>query len=673
MAQIPPTMRALAIPSFGKPSSYGLASVPTPEITQPDEVLIKIHAAGVNPIDVKVAEGALKMAHKYTFPLVLGHDASGTIVAVGTGVDGLKVGDQVFTRVPSHLGGTVAEYCLSTVSATALKPESMSFVDAASIPLVGLTVLQVIQRAEAELGGLKGKTVYVPGGLSGTGNVAVQLLKNVFGVKKVITTLSTGKIERAKELFQGGKGEIVYIDYTEENVNSAIGAGTIDFMFDTMAGAIDSLPLIRSGGVIVTISKTPSGDELKKKFASTPWFLVALLNLVDQVNKWRAGRYGVSYSYLWMNPDAKGLDDLARWAGEGKFKPLVGRTAKLEDIDAVKGGYEEVYQAKGGVGKSYTSSKTSTATDPKPTNSFETLMNIAPALKSTMSKSLNHAKITARRSAARGHGNHGWLDSHHTFSFASYYDPKFESFGSLRVLNEDRVAAHNGFPTHPHRDAEIFSYILSGELTHRDSTIQKGKEVKEGDDFYRMKRGDVQFTTGGTGIAHSENNESDKPVHFLQIWALPWARGLTPRYHTKTFDEAAKREAFVPILSPLAAGKGASAEEEAAAVPALAGTIPIHADFVMAAGIIGVGKRFEWSVGGESGADSVVKSKADRKVYIHVPMTNNGKARVRLDGREDSVLGEGDGAFVTGVQAGDVLGFESIGEGEAEVIVLDSD
>lgn len=107
-----------------------------------------------------------------------------------------------------------------------------------------------------------------------------------------------------------------------------------------------------------------------------------------------------------------------------------------------------------------------------------------------------------RRSSARGHADHGWLNSYHTFSFADYYDQRHMSFGSLRVLNEDRVAGGTGFPTHPHRDAEIFSYILSGELTHRDSMVQKGKElVKDGskDDFYRMKRGDVQFTTGGTG------------------------------------------------------------------------------------------------------------------------------------------------------------------------------
>jgi len=325
----------------------------------------------------------------------------------------------------------------------------------------------------------------------------------------------------------------------------------------------------------------------------------------------------------------------------------------------------------------YRSYRTTNKTTPSPptsnTNPHTTPMSAAATLKSTMSKSLSHARIVPRRSSARGHANHGWLDSYHTFSFANYYDPRFESFGSLRVLNEDRVAAQNGFPTHPHRDAEIFSYILSGELTHRDSMIQKGREGKEGDEFFRMKRGDVQFTTGGTGIAHSEINESDKQVHFLQIWALPWAKGLTPRYHTQTFDEEKKRAGFLPILSPLAAGKGASAEEEKAAVPVLPDTIPIHADFVMAAGIIGVDKRFKWTVGGGEYGKDVVKSTLDRKVYIHLPMTNNGSMKIRLDGREDAVLGEGDGAFVSGVNAGDVLSIESIGEAEAEVIVLDSD
>jgi Pirin len=125
-------------------------------------------------------------------------------------------------------------------------------------------------------------------------------------------------------------------------------------------------------------------------------------------------------------------------------------------------------------------------------------MSVTSAIKKNMSK-LAHATIVPRRSSARGHADHGWLNTYHTFSFANYYDPGYQHFGSLRVLNEDRVAGGTGFPTHPHRDAEIFSYILSGELTHRDSMIKKGAEGSQGDDFYRMKRGDVQFTTGGSG------------------------------------------------------------------------------------------------------------------------------------------------------------------------------
>ena len=195
------------------------------------------------------------------------------------------------------------------------------------------------------------------------------------------------------------------------------------------------------------------------------------------------------------------------------------------------------------------------------------------------------------------------------------------------------------------------------------------------DKFYRMKRGDVQFTTGGRGIAHSEQNESGEGVHFLQIWATPWKRGLTPRYHTQTFSESEKRKGFVPILSPLAAGPGASEKDEAAAVPRVEDTIPIHADLVMAAGLIGKGKTFTWSVGGKSFAgpeeEGVVSKAEGRRVYVHLAMTNGGTAKVKLDGRD--VLSEGDGAYVERVNVGDDLQVESVGEAEAEVVILDSD
>lgn len=287
--------------------------------------------------------------------------------------------------------------------------------------------------------------------------------------------------------------------------------------------------------------------------------------------------------------------------------------------------------------------------------------------KNTMTKVLSHAKITPHRSATRGHSDHGWLNTYHSFSFADWYHPDFTHFGSLRVLNEDRVKANSGFPTHPHRDFEIFSYLLSGELTHRDSMLTKGKEGGQSDKFYRMHRGDVQFTTGGTGIAHSEFNEhKTDTVHFLQIWALPWRRGLTPRYHTRNFPDEDKRKGFVKILSPLKAGEDATAQEEKDAEPAIPGTIPIHADLVMGAGLIAPQTKFEWIVGANA-------TKVNgRKVFVHVPMTKKGKAKIRIDGRETAELAEGDGAFVDFVMAGDKLSVESIGEAEAEVVILDT-
>ena len=296
---------------------------------------------------------------------------------------------------------------------------------------------------------------------------------------------------------------------------------------------------------------------------------------------------------------------------------------------------------------------------------------------------LPHASIKPHRSSSRGHSDHGWLNTYHSFSFADWYNPKYNNFGSLRVLNEDRVAPQTGFPTHPHRDFEIFSYGISGELTHRDSMVRKGQEAGvNADQFYRVKRGDVQFTTGGTGIAHSEFNEhKTDTVHFLQIWAVPWKRGLPPTYHTSRFPDEAKREAaekgeFVPILSPLAAGPDATAAEEEAAEPVLPGTIPIHADFGMGASLLAPGKTAYWTVG--LGQPGVVTQANKRKVFVHLPMTtthskNSGLgAQIRLDGREDAILNEGDGAFVDLVNAGDKLAVESIGSAEAEVVILDT-
>jgi redox-sensitive bicupin YhaK (pirin superfamily) len=140
--------------------------------------------------------------------------------------------------------------------------------------------------------------------------------------------------------------------------------------------------------------------------------------------------------------------------------------------------------------------------------------------------------LLIRRAGDRGRANLGWLDSRHTFSFADYHDPRFMGFGPLRVINEDRVQAGQGFGTHSHRDMEIISYVLEGELAHRDN-MGNGSVIR---------RGDVQRMSAGTGVEHSEFNHSQTElVHFFQIWVLPERRGLAPGYEEKHFDDDAKR------------------------------------------------------------------------------------------------------------------------------------
>jgi quercetin 2,3-dioxygenase len=185
--------------------------------------------------------------------------------------------------------------------------------------------------------------------------------------------------------------------------------------------------------------------------------------------------------------------------------------------------------------------------------------------------------ITVRKSEDRGHANHGWLDSYHTFSFANYYDPKWMGFRDLRVINQDMVIANEGFDTHGHQDMEIVTYVYEGALEHKDS-MGTGSVLRPGD---------VQRMSAGTGVTHSEFNHSkDKQLQLLQIWILPAKEGIKPAYEEKNFKDETKKNNLKVIVSP--EGKG--------------GSLKINQDVSIFASLLDEGKSVKHSIKSGRGA-----------------------------------------------------------------------
>ena len=229
--------------------------------------------------------------------------------------------------------------------------------------------------------------------------------------------------------------------------------------------------------------------------------------------------------------------------------------------------------------------------------------------------------IELRSAAERGHANHGWLDAHHSFSFADYYDPRHMGFGPLRVLNDDRIGAGAGFGTHGHRDMEIVTYVLDGELAHKDS-MGNGSVIRPGD---------VQRMSAGTGVMHSEYNHSQTQVtHLLQIWIEPKFRGIAPGYEEKRFEPADKRGR----LRLIASSDGAE------------GSVKVQQDIKLYAGLF------------DGAEEATIGLAPGRRAYLHV-----ARGEVQANG---VVLKEGDA-----LKAIDEKEIRISGGKDAEVLLFD--
>ena len=226
--------------------------------------------------------------------------------------------------------------------------------------------------------------------------------------------------------------------------------------------------------------------------------------------------------------------------------------------------------------------------------------------------------IQIRRSDARGHADHGWLDTYHTFSFASYFDPDHVHFGPLRVLNQDRVAPGRGFGTHGHENMEIVSYVLDGVLEHQDS-MGNGSQ---------MRPGEVQLMSAGSGVTHSEFNPSSETLHFLQMWIFPRTEGTEPRYEQRAFSKEDRRGRLRLVVSP----DGAD------------GSLTIDQDARLFAGLLDVGEETSFQL------------PSDRAGWLHV-----ARGSVRLNGED---LHAGDGAALRAEDGDLALALEGLEDAE---------
>lgn len=325
----------MAIKQYGKQEKLHLIEAPTPTVND-YEILVKVQAASVNPIDYKIRDGKSKVIMNFSFPLILGHDFAGEVIGVGSKVTRFKKGDHVYGRPRKDRIGTFAEYVSIHEDEAARKPDNLSMVEAAGIPLVGLTAWQTLH----ELIKLKkGQKILIHAGAGGVGTFAIQLAKHMGAY--VATTASESKMEWVKSL---GADEV--INY--RNVKFEEKLKEYDAVFDAVGGdTLDrSFQILKPGGIVASISGMP--DKPFAAQADLGWAKGLLFSLISRKPRKLAKAYQVEYRYSFMRPDGKQLGTIAQLMEQGKIKPVVDRVYPFGETQSAVD-YLETGRAKGKV------------------------------------------------------------------------------------------------------------------------------------------------------------------------------------------------------------------------------------------------------------------------------------------------------------------------------------
>lgn len=322
-------MKAFYIERYGKSVVGQIGELPIP-IMGDDEILVKIHAASVNPLDFKIRDGALKMVLPFQFPLILGNDMAGVVAKLGKNVTKFKIGDKVYGRPNMDKIGTFAEFIAIRASDLALMPSKLSMNEAASLPLVGLTAWQAL----VDIAGLKaGQKILIHAGSGGVGTIAIMLAKHLGAY--VATTTGTQNVAWVKEL-----GADLVIDYKTTNFDEVLQ--NYDVVLDTQGGETlsKSLKTLKAGGQIISISGPPDpqyGIDIKANF-----FLKFVFSLISYKIRRQAKRLGVKYAFLFMRPSGEQLKQMSALVDKGIITPVIDRVfpfaSTIEALEYVKKG-----------------------------------------------------------------------------------------------------------------------------------------------------------------------------------------------------------------------------------------------------------------------------------------------------------------------------------------------